>query len=105
MNEVVGLSAQLGKRVGELGIPVYLYEYSAANVERKNLAYLRKGEYEMIEEKIKLPEWNYDFGEQIFNAKFGAMARKSISKGEFVRESGKTRTGKTATPRKSRSMK
>ncbi len=73
MNEVVDLSKLLGERIGKLGIPVYLYEYSAANVARKNLAYLRKGEYEFIEEKIKLPEWKYDFGEQIFNAKFGAM--------------------------------
>ena len=51
MNEVVGLSAQLGKRVGELGIPVYMYGYSAANLTRANLAYLRKGEYEAIEIK------------------------------------------------------
>ena len=29
MDEVVELSRQLGKRVADLGIPVYLYEYSA----------------------------------------------------------------------------
>ena len=74
MNEVVGLSAQLGKRVGDLGIPVYLYEYSAANLTRKNLAYLRKGEYESVEEKMKLAEWKPDFGEQKFNPRFGMMA-------------------------------
>lgn len=74
MNEVVGLSAQLGKRVGDLGIPVFLYEYSAANLTRKNLAYLRKGEYEVIEEKIKLPEWKPDFGELKSNSNFGMMA-------------------------------
>ena len=74
MNEVVGLAAQLGKRVSELGIPVYLYEYSAANLTRKNLAYLRKGEYEAIEEKIKSAEWKPDFGEQKFNERFGMMA-------------------------------
>ena len=74
MNEVVGLSAQLGKRIGDLGIPVYLYEYSAANISRANLAYLRKGEYEYIEEKIKSEEWKPDFGEQKFNPTFGMMA-------------------------------
>ncbi len=74
MNEVVGLSAQLAKRVGELGIPVFLYEYSAANLTRKNLAYLRKGEYEAIEEKMNLPAWKPDFGEQRFNPTFGMMA-------------------------------
>ncbi len=74
MYEVIELSKQLGKRLGELDIPVYLYENSATTEERKNLAYLRKGEYEFIEEKIKLPEWNPDFGEQRFNSKFGMMA-------------------------------
>ena len=74
MNEVVGLSAQLGKRVAELGIPVYMYEYSAANLTRANLAYLRKGGYEAIEEKMKLSDWKPDFGEQRFNPSFGMMA-------------------------------
>lgn len=74
MNDVVELSGQLGRRLGNLGIPVYLYEYSANVPERKNLAYLRKGEYEAIEEKIKLPQWKPDFGEQLFNERFGMMA-------------------------------
>ncbi len=74
MDEVVELSRQLGKRVADLGIPVYLYEYSATQTQRKNLAYLRKGEYEAIEEKIKLAEWKPDFGEQQFNPSFGMMA-------------------------------
>ncbi len=74
MDEVVELSRQLGKRVADLGIPVYLYEYSATQTQRKNLAYLRKGEYEAIEEKIKLAEWKPDFGEQQFNPSFCMMA-------------------------------
>ena len=74
MDEVVELSKELGKRLASLDIPVYLYEYSATTLLRKNLAYLRKGEYEAIEEKIKLPEWKPDFGEQQFNPKFGMMA-------------------------------
>lgn len=74
MNEVVDLSKQLGKRIGELGIPVYLYENSATTTERKNLAYLRKGEYEGIEEKMKLSEWKPDYGKQKFHPTFGMMA-------------------------------
>ncbi len=74
MDEVVELSRQLGKRVADLGIPVYLYEYSATQAQRKNLAYLRKGEYEAIEEKIKSAEWKPDYGEQQFNPSFGMMA-------------------------------
>lgn len=74
MDEVVELSKQLGKRIGDLGFPVYLYEFSATTPARKNLAYLRKGEYEAIEEKIKLPEWKPDFGAQQFHPTFGMMA-------------------------------
>jgi glutamate formiminotransferase/formiminotetrahydrofolate cyclodeaminase len=74
MDEVVELSRQLGKRVADLGIPVYLYEYSATQEQRKNLAYLRKGEYEANEGKIKLAEWKPDFGNQQFNPSFGMMA-------------------------------
>jgi glutamate formiminotransferase len=74
MDEVVEFSKQLGKRIASLGIPVYLYEYSATTLLRKNLAYLRKGEYEAIAEKIKSAEWKPDFGKQQFNPKFGMMA-------------------------------
>lgn len=74
MDEVVELSKQLGKQLGESGIPVYLYEYSATTNERKNLANIRKGEYESIETKIQLPEWKPDFGPQQFHPTFGMMA-------------------------------
>lgn len=44
----------LARRVGEeLNIPVYLYEQNAHTDERKDLAYLRKGEYESLPEKLK----------------------------------------------------
>lgn len=74
MAEVVELSKYLGKRLGDAGIPVYLYENSAASEKRKNLAYLRKGEYEHVEEKMKSAGWKPDFGEQRFNPSFGMMA-------------------------------
>lgn len=75
MKEVVEITKQVGKRIGEeLNLPVYLYEHSATKPERKNLAYLRKGEYESIKDKINLAEWKPDFGEQKFNEKFGMMA-------------------------------
>ncbi len=71
--ECVELAQQLGKRVGdELGIPVYLYEYAATSPQRKNLADIRKGEYEGLEEKLKDKNWKPDFGRAKFNAKSGA---------------------------------
>ncbi|MCB9034801.1 MAG: glutamate formimidoyltransferase [Chitinophagales bacterium] len=74
MQEVVVLSRQLGKRLGDIEIPVYLYEKSATNIERQNLAFLRKGEYEAIKNKLQNSHWLPDFGPTTFNKKFGMMA-------------------------------
>ena len=71
--ECIELSKEVAKRVGEeLNIPVYLYEKSATKPERVNLAKIRQGEYEALEEKLKKPEWKPDFGPAKFNAKAGA---------------------------------
>ncbi len=70
--ECIELSKEVAKRIGdELGIPVYLYEKSATKPERENLAKIRQGEYEALEEKLKKPEWKPDFGPTQFNAKAG----------------------------------
>ncbi len=74
MEEVIALSKSVGRRIGEQGIPVFLYEFSATSSERQNLAYLRKGEYEGINDKIMQPEWQPDFGPQLFHPTFGMMA-------------------------------
>ncbi|MBS4027432.1 MAG: glutamate formimidoyltransferase [Ignavibacteriales bacterium] len=72
LEECIELAKQLGKRVGdELGIPVYLYEYAATSPQRKNLADIRKGEYEGLEEKMNDKNWKPDFGSSEFNAKSG----------------------------------
>ncbi|MEO0339168.1 MAG: glutamate formimidoyltransferase [Bacteroidota bacterium] len=63
MEEVVEWSLRLAKRVGkELGIPIYLYERSAQFSHRKNLAHIRKGEYEGLKQKLQDPKWKPDFG-------------------------------------------
>lgn len=74
MEEVVALTHQLGKQLGDSGIPVYLYEYAATQEFRKNLANLRKGEYEVIPVKLKNENWKPDFGPQYFHPTFGMMA-------------------------------
>jgi len=72
MEEVKEYANQLGERAArELAIPIYLYEHSAKTTKRKNLATIRSGEYEGLAEKMKLREWQPDFG-QSFNAKTGA---------------------------------
>jgi glutamate formiminotransferase/formiminotetrahydrofolate cyclodeaminase len=53
MEECVTLARQLGERVGsELGIPVFLYEAAATRPDRRNLADVRRGEYEGLKEEI-----------------------------------------------------
>ncbi|MCB1059043.1 MAG: glutamate formimidoyltransferase [Calditrichaeota bacterium] len=74
MAECADLSKQYGRRVGEeLGLPVFLYEAAASRPERKNLAKVRKGEYEALPEKMASPDWVPDFGPHKFNAKFGCV--------------------------------
>ena len=53
MQDCVALARQLGERVGnELGIPVFLYEAAATQPERRNLADVRRGEYEGLKTEI-----------------------------------------------------
>lgn len=64
--ECATLATQLGKRIGEeLQIPVYLYEAAATRPERKNLATIRKGEFEALLNEINLPARTPDFGPAI----------------------------------------
>lgn len=75
MEECVEVAKRVGKRIGEeLNIPVYLYEDAATKAERKNLADVRKGQYEGFFEKIKKPEWTPDFGPAEMNEKSGCTA-------------------------------
>ena len=73
MDDCVQYAREVGERVAsELHIPVYLYEHAAATPERQNLAIVRAGEYEGLEEKLKDPNWKPDFGDPEFNAQSGA---------------------------------
>lgn len=75
MEEVVAWSRKLGQRVGEeLQIPVFLYENSATAPHRRNLANIRKGEYEGLPTKMQAAKWQADFGPKSPHPTFGAMA-------------------------------
>jgi glutamate formiminotransferase len=61
--DCVELSREVGAMIAEkFNVPVYLYEDSATSPERKNLANVRKGQFEGFFEKIKDPAWKPDFG-------------------------------------------
>jgi len=73
MKECVEIALSYGRRVwNELRIPIYLYEEAATKEERRNLAAIRKGEYEGLPAKLADPEWAPDIGLPEFNAKSGA---------------------------------
>ena len=73
IKECIELSENLAKRVGEeLNIPVFLYEKSAKDLNRVNLANIRKGEYEGLAQKLNDIKWKPDFGPSTFNKKSGA---------------------------------
>lgn len=72
MEDCAELARRLGARVAaELAIPVYLYESAASRPERRNLAEVRRGEYEGLEKKLQDPAWMPDFVAP-YNATAGA---------------------------------
>lgn len=70
MAECVELARKLGRRIGEeLGIPVYFYEEAATRPERRNLADVRRGEYEQLKETIASdPERAPDVGPAVMGS-------------------------------------
>lgn len=72
--ELVSSVNLLAKKISDdFKVPIYLYEKSAKSPERKDLAKIRKGEYEGLKEKINSLFWTPDFY-PYFNEKSGAMA-------------------------------
>lgn len=75
MEETVEYSRQLAKRVGEeLGISVFLYEYSASDPRWKNLANIRAGEYEGMAAKLNGSDFVPDFGPRQLHPTAGVTA-------------------------------
>ena len=73
---------ETGKTLAEkYHIPIYFYEKSASAEYRQNLASIRKGEFEGLFEKMKLPEWKPDAGPEKPHPTAGASvvgARKPL---------------------------
>jgi len=75
MTEAVDFSKKVAKEVSEkYNLPVFLYEESAIRPERRNLADIRKGQFEAMADKIKQPEWKPDFGPQEVHPTAGVTA-------------------------------
>ena len=76
MDDCIELARQLGARVGkELEIPVFLYERAASTPARKNLADVRRGQFEGLRDELGTnPERVPDFGPNAIHASAGAVA-------------------------------
>ncbi len=75
VEECVEISKKVAKRINdELNIPIFLYEDSASTPSRKNLAKVRKGQFEGMPEKLKEEEWAPDFGERKIHPTAGVIA-------------------------------
>lgn len=73
MEECVALSERFGAAIAKKhNLPVYLYEFAARTEKRRNLADVRKGEYEGLPEKLQDIAWMPDYGQAGFNSKLGA---------------------------------
>jgi len=74
VEDCVALSKEVGEEIGKRGIPVYLYEDSASADHRRNLADVRKGEFEGLPAKMRDAKWKPDFGPAERHGTAGAVA-------------------------------
>ncbi len=73
MTEAIELAREVAKEASErYGLPIFMYEKAATDPQRENLANIRKGEFEGMAEKIKLPEWKPDYGPAAIHPTAGA---------------------------------
>jgi glutamate formiminotransferase len=74
MKECVEYANVLAEKVAKTyKIPCFLYAEAAREEKRKLLPNIRKGEFEGMKEKIKLPEWQPDFGDPEIHPTFGVI--------------------------------
>jgi glutamate formiminotransferase len=63
MEDCVEIARKFGKTLAEkCRVPVYLYDEAAAKPERRDLDWIREGEYEKLAEMMAKPERKPDFG-------------------------------------------
>jgi len=83
MEDCTDLAREFGKMLAEkCGVSVYLYGEASSKLGRRNLDWIREGDYERLAENIVKPERKPDYGPAEFNAKSGATvtgARKIMA--------------------------
>jgi len=75
MQECVGLAREIGASIARShDLPVYLYEEAASAPHRRDLAAVRKGEFEGFPAKLNDPLWAPDFGPARVHPTAGCVA-------------------------------
>ncbi len=75
MTEAIDVSKDVAKKINKTyQVPVFLYEESQSNPARKNLADIRKGQFEGMAEKLKDPSWAPDVGKPEIHPTAGVVA-------------------------------
>jgi glutamate formiminotransferase len=64
LDDAVTLAQRAAERIWrELGVPSYLYGAAATAAHRRNLADVRRGEFEALAERARDPRWAFDYGD------------------------------------------
>jgi glutamate formiminotransferase len=75
MQEAVDVSRYVANEISKMyKLPVYLYEESASRPQRRNLATIRKGQFEGMVEKLKEADWKPDYGPALIHPTAGVTA-------------------------------
>lgn len=75
MDDCVRLARALGESIAARhALPVYLYERAATAEHRRDLAAIRKGEFEGFADKIREPLWKPDYGPERVHPSAGCLA-------------------------------
>jgi len=75
MTDCVRLAREIGEWIGRRhDLPVYLYEEAATAEHRRDLAAIRKGEFEGFAAKMQGPDWRPDFGPEAPHPTAGVVA-------------------------------
>lgn len=75
VDEADNLAKEVAKEASEkYGLPFFLYEKSATQSHRENLATVRKGQFEGMAEKMKDDKWKPDFGPETIHPTAGVTA-------------------------------
>ena len=75
VEEAVKISKSTAQEAAaKYGLPIFLYEQSASQPGRQDLAIIRKGQFEAMAEKLSQAEWTPDFGPRQIHPTAGVTA-------------------------------